>query len=204
LILIFGWIPALPDSHDDLKGAIDQLTSDVRSLARRVEKLERAAGNAQGVQAPTVKEASAQPIALPEKESPWSVGGVAALMSRGAVISLVLLLALVLRTLTDSGTLGMKIGTMLGIGYATLLEAVGLLMYHRKSAFAPIFSISGALLLAAVVFETYALFGSISPPSSSRPTLFSAPYPPCPPTDSWPSPGAVWRSSAVCTGLRSR
>lgn len=152
----------MSDSHDDLKGAIDQLTSDVRSLARRVEKLERAAGNAQGVQAATVREAPAQPIALPEKESPWSVGGVAALMSRGAVISLVLLLALVLRTLTDSGALGMKIGTMLGIGYATLLEAVGLLMYHRKSAFAPIFSISGALLLAAVVFETYALFGSIS------------------------------------------
>ena len=152
----------MPDSHDDLKDAIDQLTSDVRSLAKRVERLERAAHDTQVVQAPPVKEVPAQPVAVPEKESPWSVGGVARLMSRGAVISLILLFALVLRTLTDGGTLNMTFGTMLGIGYATLLEGVGWLMYRRKSPFAPIFSISGALLLVAVVLETHASFGSIS------------------------------------------
>jgi hypothetical protein len=153
---------SLPGSYDDLKDAIDQLTSDVRLLARRVERLESAAGGAQSVQASPVKEVPVEPAAVPEKESPWSVGGVAALMSRGAVISLVLLFALVLRTLTDNGTLNMRVGTMLGIGYATFLEGLGWLMYRRKSAFAPIFSISGALLLVAVVLETHASFGSIS------------------------------------------
>jgi len=152
----------LPDSHDDLKDALHNLTSEVRSLAQRVEKLEGDILDAPGVQAPSVKEALVQPVTVPEKESPWLVGGVAALMSRGAVISLILLLALVLRTLTDGGTLNMSVGTMLGIGYATLLEGVGWFMYRRRNTFAPIFSISGALLLVAVVLETYAGFGSIS------------------------------------------
>ncbi|MDF1526716.1 MAG: hypothetical protein P1S59_10675 [bacterium] len=156
----------MPGSHDDLpdalKDTIHQLTSEVRSLAQRVEKLERSVQKPQGVQIPSVREAPARTVMESEKVSPWSVGGAAALMSRGAVISLVLLLALVLRTLTDSGTLGMKVGTTLGIGYATFLEGVGWFMYRRKSSFAPILSISGALLLAAVVLETHASFGSIS------------------------------------------
>jgi len=152
----------LSGSHDDLKDEINQLTSDVRSLAQRVERLERVTHGAQGVQAPPIKAVLAQSVAVPEKESPWSVGGVAALMSRGALISLILLFALVLRTLTDGGTLNMNVGTTLGIGYATLLEGAGWLMYRRKSPLAPIFSISGALLLVAVVLETHAGFGSIS------------------------------------------
>lgn len=152
----------MPGSHDDLKDEIQQLTSDVRSLAQRVEKLERGARNAQGVQAPPVQEASVQPVALSEKESPWSVGGVAALMSRGATTSLILLVALVLRTLTDSGAVNMSIGTVLGIGYATLLAGTGWLMYRGKHPFASMFSISGVLLLVAVILETHASFGSIS------------------------------------------
>jgi hypothetical protein len=152
----------LTELYDDLKSSIQQLASEVRSLADRVQRLEQAAGSAQPVEKSPAKEVSAQPIAVSEKESPLSVSGVAVLMSRGAVISLILLLALVLRTLSDGGTLDMRVGTTLGIGYATLLEGVGWLMYRRKSPFAPIFSISGALLLVAVVLETHAGFGSIS------------------------------------------
>lgn len=148
--------------YDDLKDTIHQLTTDLRSLAQRVEKLEMAVSDTQIVQAQPVKERLSQPVAVAEKESPLSVGGVAALMSRGAVISLVLLFALVLRTLTDGGTLNVRVGTTLGIGYATFLEGVGWLMYRLKSPFASIFSISGALLLVAVILETHASFGSIS------------------------------------------
>jgi len=152
----------LTDSYDDLKATIEKLTSDVGSLSRRVEKLERAVSEAPGPVVPVATAADSETQEMPVKESHLSVGGVAALMSRGAVISLILLLALVLRTLTDGGVLNLNIGTMLGIGYATLLEGVGWFMYRRKSAFAPIFSISGALLLAAVILETHARFGSIS------------------------------------------
>jgi hypothetical protein len=162
----------LPASYDDLKDIIEKLTSDVRSLSERVYRLERAVSDTSGATESRTHGSSARTTAeveqVPEieketgKESALSVGGVAALMSRGAVISLVLLLALVLRTLTDGGALDMKVGTVLGIGYATFLEGIGWLMYRRKSPFAPIFSISGALLLAAVVLETHASFGSIS------------------------------------------
>ena len=152
----------MTDSHDDLKDTISQLTADLRSLARRVESLERTVQGSPGKAVPEARTETPEPAAASEKQSPWSVGGVAVIMSRGAVISLVLLLALVLRTLTDGGVLNMGIGTMLGIGYATLLEGLGWLMYRKKSPFAPIFSISGALLLVAVVLESHASFGSIS------------------------------------------
>lgn len=152
----------MTDPKDDTKQTIEQLEAELRSLSLRVQKLEAAAGTARGAQARKVGTDLPQPEPGSEKTSPLSVGGVAAIMSRGAVISIILLLALVLRTLTDTGTFDLKIGTMLGIGYATLLEGLGWLMYRRKSSYAPIFSISGALLLVAVVLETHAGFGSIS------------------------------------------
>ena len=99
--------------HDDLKDTISQLTADLRSLARRVESLERTVQGSPVRDVPPVTQEPATTAAASEKQSPWSVGGVAVIMSRGAVISLVLLLALVLRTLTDGGVLNMGIGTCL-------------------------------------------------------------------------------------------
>ncbi len=152
----------MAESYDDLKNSIRQLAAELGALARRVEALERTVKGAAAPGSPGERQAPVKTALEPGKESRLSVGGVATILSRGALISIILLLALVLRTLTDSGALKMGVGTMLGIGYATLLEAVGWFMYRKKSALAPIFSISGALLLVAVVLETHASFGSIS------------------------------------------
>ncbi|MDF1536451.1 MAG: hypothetical protein P1S46_08135 [bacterium] len=151
------------DQEDRHSRAMRELRDQVTALAERVAKLEALSGERTPVFQEAVPVQGDIPfIEAKRKQSPWSVGGLAAIMSRGAVVSLILLLALILRTLTDSGALGPRPGTLLGIGYATALEAAGLFMYRKKLPLAPIFSISGVLLLVAVVLEAHAGFGSIS------------------------------------------
>jgi hypothetical protein len=152
----------VPDREDGPGRVIKELQDQITALSERVRRLEALSGEPSSTleTAPVLPEIPSTEEQA--KESPWSVGGLAAIMSRGATVSLILLLALVLRTLTDSGALGLRPGTLLGIGYATALEAIGLFMYRKKHPFAPIFSISGVLLLVAVVLEAHAGFGSIS------------------------------------------
>ena len=169
----------MTDREEKLNKVVEELQDEIASLTARVSKLEALSGarvpvpemtaTQPGVHPPQVAHTagkSTEDVASPEiagsAQSPWSLGGLASVMSRGAAVSLILLLALVLRTLTDGGTLGLRVGTILGMGYATVLETVGLFMYRKRHAFAPIFSISGVLLLVAVVLEAHAGFGSIS------------------------------------------
>jgi len=163
----------LPDREEKLNKVVEELQDEVASLTERVSRLESLSGASASMPGtiPTqpvahtaardTENLGTEDLAGPS-QSPWTLGGLASVMSRGAAVSLILLLALVLRTLTDGGTLGLKLGTILGMGYATALETVGLFMYRKRHAFAPIFSISGVLLLVAVVLEAHAGFGSIS------------------------------------------
>lgn len=153
-------------NHEKMGKVIQDLQDQVAGLDERVRKLEALSSDAVVPEAIAIQEIpptrSVEGDGSPGPKGPLSLGGIASVMSRGAVVSLILLLALVLRTLTDSGALSLKPGTLLGMGYATALEAVGLFMYRKRHVFAPIFSISGVLLLVAVVLEAHAGFGSIS------------------------------------------
>lgn len=167
----------LSNRDDNQLGTLNELRDQIKTLTERVERLEASSSGVspqgsvspQDMTAPASREIRPEirvdevsEKESPQKASPWTLGGLATLMSRGAIVSLILLLALVLRTLTDSGALSLKPGTLLGMGYATALEATGLFMYRKRHSFAPIFSISGVLLLVAVVLEAHTGFGSIS------------------------------------------
>ncbi|UCF30682.1 MAG: hypothetical protein JSV26_11640 [bacterium] len=146
----------------------EELSDAVRALTERVARLEdlvqglRVAGGEAETQAEARMEVPAGETGLADRGGPLTTGGMTAVFSRIATVSLILVLALVLRTLTDSGFLGIRVGSLLGIGYASLLEAIGWFMYRRSHPFAPIFSVSGALLLFSVVIETHATFGVLS------------------------------------------
>lgn len=70
----------------------------------------------------------------------------------------ILVIALALRTLTDNGMLSFKIGSFLGVGYATTLIAIGWRRLSQKRNIAVIFPISGALLMYSIVLETHTRF----------------------------------------------
>ncbi len=86
----------------------------------------------------------------------WTGGG--SFLARLAAICFILVIALILRTLTDSGIIGAKAGSMIGTGYAALLIAMGWKLLRDGRALGPIFPVCGALLMFSLITETHARF----------------------------------------------
>ena len=87
--------------------------------------------------------------------------GRASLLSRVSTLCFLLVVALVLRTITDSGLVSKLIGSALGMGYAASLMAVGAYKFSRRSPLAPVFAACGAILMSSVVVETHTHFQSL-------------------------------------------
>jgi hypothetical protein len=89
-------------------------------------------------------------------KSSWAGRG--SFLAKLATISFILVVALILRTLTDSDIIAVKTGSIIGTAYAAFLIAVGWRMISRKQTLGPIFPICGALLMYALVLEAHARF----------------------------------------------
>jgi hypothetical protein len=87
--------------------------------------------------------------------------GRASLLSRVSTLCFLLVVALVLRTITDSGLVNKLVGSILGMGYAAGLIAAGAYKFSRQSPLAPVFAACGALLMSSVVVETHTHFQSL-------------------------------------------
>ena len=97
-----------------------------------------------------------------EEDSSWAHIGQAVLLPRLAAVSFMLVAALILRTITDNGMVGLLTGSVLGMAYAVALIAGGVVLYGRQSRLAPVFPTCGVLLLYAIIFETQSHFSSLS------------------------------------------
>ncbi len=83
------------------------------------------------------------------------------LFSRMAAVCFILVFALMLRTITDNDLINAKAGTAFGILYTFLLIFWGWRLFTRKNQLAPVFPISGALLLFAVILESHVNFQTL-------------------------------------------
>ncbi|MBU0673483.1 MAG: hypothetical protein KJ950_02420 [Proteobacteria bacterium] len=90
----------------------------------------------------------------------WVAKG--ALLQKLATVSFILVFALLLRTVTDNGSIDLRTGTYLGLFYVIALIGVGGWLYARQKVLAPIFSVSGYLLLLSIVIEGTQRFNTIS------------------------------------------
>lgn len=152
-------------SQSQLESRFRDLDLQIETLTHRVAHLEKtlaarpapSQARSRTVPLKTAPEAS-------EEEVPNRVldllGG-SSLLPRIATLCFLLVVALGLRTLTDSGILDAQIGSLLGMVYAAALMFVGWLQYAKKSPLAPVFSISGGLLMFSIVLESHARFASI-------------------------------------------
>jgi len=144
---------------------VDLLTKQVEKLSVRVEAMD--AGEA-AVGSPVRAEKSALPEMPVEKRGPVPQEGVlkkagtGALLPRVAAVCFALVVALILRTITDNGIINAQLGSMMGMGYAAALIIGGWLLYSRLSRLAPVFPACGLLLLFSVVVETHTRFASLS------------------------------------------
>ena len=84
-----------------------------------------------------------------------------ALLPRLATLCFLMVVALILRTITDSGVIDKLIGSGIGMGYAAILMFAGWYKYRENSLLAPIIAASGAILMSAIVVETHTYFNAL-------------------------------------------
>ena len=84
-----------------------------------------------------------------------------ALLPRLATLCFLMVVALILRTITDSGVIDKLIGSGIGMGYATILMFAGWYKYRENSLLAPIITASGVILMSAIVVETHSHFNAL-------------------------------------------
>ncbi len=145
---------------------VDRLYEHVESLGRRVAELEgrrtasaQARSAAASTKAPEGKPAAGEPDSLSDGVIHWASR--ASLFPRLATLCFLMVIALILRTITDSGIVNPLLGMGLGMGYAAVLMVAGWYQYRRSSSLAPVFVACGAILMSSIVVETHARFGSL-------------------------------------------
>jgi hypothetical protein len=149
-----------------LEGRIDQLSADVQSLNSRVAQLESL------LSAPDLKAAVAaaplsqrkeprldEPEEISEEILNWA--GKAHLLTRISTLCFLLVVALILRTVTDNNLINTLLGSALGMGFAAALMLWGAYQYERQSPLAPVFACCGACLMSVIVLETHTRFASL-------------------------------------------
>ncbi len=83
------------------------------------------------------------------------------LVPRVSAVSFMLVVALVLRTVTDNGMLPPHLGIYTGLVYAVGLICSGTMLYKRQSSLAPVFPACGILLFYAVLMEGFSKFAAM-------------------------------------------
>jgi hypothetical protein len=154
-----------------LEERVEELATRVQQLELRLEQVTKQFGKSDAVSSPRIgvpppiktsqEEESAldEPADVSEEMLSWV--GRAALLPRLATLCFLLVIALILRTLTDSGLVNSLIGSGLGMGYSAALMIVGWYKYGKASPLAPIFAACGAILMSSIIVETHTHFQSL-------------------------------------------
>ncbi len=143
-----------------LENRVEQLAGQLEELTRRVDQLSLRLESAGTTKPTAVKEVYAAGDGDASEEL-LSWVGKSSLLQRLSTLCFLLVVALILRTVTDSGLIDLQIGSLLGMSYAALLMVLGWRSYKRDNPLAPIFTICGAVLMFTIVVETHARFESL-------------------------------------------
>ena len=144
-----------------------ELTERLKAMELQMERLSARLGE-------ETSAASGAKAAVSEDENDYPPQGIAdvseevlnwasrnALLPRLATLCFLMVVALILRTITDSGIIDKLIGSGIGMGYAAILMFAGWYKYRENSLLAPIIAASGAILMSAIVVETHTHFNAL-------------------------------------------
>ena len=84
-----------------------------------------------------------------------------AVLPRLATVCFLMVIALVLRTITDSGLVNNLLGSGIGMAYAAGLMAFSWYKYAKDSPLAPVFAACGTILMSTIVVETHTHFQAL-------------------------------------------
>ena len=175
----------MPAQTPTAEEKLDRLYEHVESLSRRVADIEGRLAASPPASPPARSTASStarpgtvrpdalsprpgKPTATPAAEEPDSLSdevirwaGKASLFPRLATLCFLMVVALILRTITDNAIVNPLLGMGLGMGYAAALMVAGWYQYRRESSLAPVFVACGAILMSTIVVETHTRFQSL-------------------------------------------
>jgi len=150
----------MPSEPHPLEQKIGELSLQLARLGERVEQLEQQvsakplAPRKQATKTPVVAEEASESGSLLHLDS-------SSLLQIVAVLCFLLVVALGLRALTDNGLLEPHLGSILGIFYAASLIIGGHLFYRKTNPLAPVFCITGAVVMFSVMVEAHTRFSAL-------------------------------------------
>ncbi|HYS44028.1 MAG TPA: hypothetical protein VEM32_08620, partial [Geobacteraceae bacterium] len=154
--------------RDTLEIRVEELAGQLQALSRKVELLEGRLARPADAWPPVAATIRSTDQAGQDaretgdvSEELLSWAGKAALLPRLSTLCFLLVIALVLRTITDYSIINTLAGSVLGMGYAAALMAAGWYQYRRGSPLAPVFAACGAVLISVIVVETHSRFQAL-------------------------------------------
>lgn len=156
--------------EENLEQREKELESRIQLLERQLDRLSSRISDDSAIpseadQAPAAQVTQAK--AIPAEELPELSEEVLSWASRNAVlprlatVCFLMVIALILRTITDSGVVNKLIGSGIGMAYAAALMGLGWHRYLQESPLAPVFAACGAVLMSTIVVETHMHFLSL-------------------------------------------
>ena len=146
------------DIVENLSKQVQILQSQVDQLSNRLVVLEQ--GRATVPTQPLQQTSTTVQPQVPE--GPPALFDTSALLPRISTICFLMVVALILRTITDNQIVNTQAGSILGMTYAGVLILLGWRLYAKKSRLAPVFPGCGILLLFSIVLETHSRYESLS------------------------------------------
>lgn len=163
----------MSDNLSDMERRIEELTSELVSLKNRLDsQLHTGQSPEDQLETPPSPAVVSQPVKPQRSETKsgddieisdelLSWAGRASLLPRLATLCFLLVVALTLRTLTESSLINTLSGSALGMAYAAVIMMIGWYRYRQESPLAPVFTGCGAVLMATIVVETHMHFQSL-------------------------------------------
>jgi len=135
------------------------LREQVSDLNTRLVKMSTASSKLPGHEIEAVPEPGSNNEQQAGKS--WSRMGQEVLLPRVAAVSFMLVVALLLRTVTDNGIWPPHVGTYIGLLYAASLVCSGVWLYNRQNRLASVFPACGILLFCTVLLEGHSKFAAL-------------------------------------------
>lgn len=144
-----------------LEDRVDRLEAEVKELTVAVFNLEQLLSADQKLK--VTRQTAEKPARFKEgtSEELLSWADKSAILPRIATTSFILVVAVALRTATESEVIDQQLGSMLGMLYAFGLIMYGWFAYRENNIHAPVFTLWGTIVMSAVVVEAHRVFASV-------------------------------------------
>ena len=153
-------VEKMTDKLSSLDARVEQIAAQVEALTLKVDALSAKLDH-YGI-TPVKAGAASQDDLLPDaSEALLSWVGRSSLLQRLSTLCFLLVIALVLRTVTDNGLINLQFGSIIGMSYAAALMFMGWRRYRRANPLAPVFTVCGTVLMFTIVVEAHTHFGAL-------------------------------------------